>query len=901
VGEGGATAARYVPGPGGGRVYRTGDRGRWRAEGALEYGGRLDAQVKVRGQRVEPGEVEAVLRGCAGVREAAVVARRGAHGPELVGYVAAAEGLEGVEGALTWERLRAAVAAQVPEALVPRMVRVVEALPRTGSGKVDRRALAEGTLGRALASEAAGPAVAAGAEQTMAAIWAGVLGVAEVGAEDHFFQRGGDSISALQVVARARAAGLEVTLAEMFARPVLRTLVAERGRVRPARERDQGVLQGEGGLGAIQAWWLTGPGPHAHFNQSLVLRWRERVEVGALRAALEDVTTQHDGLRLRFGQGADGGWRQWYGAPDAAAVETWDVREAEDEAAAVAAAGARVQGSFDLARGPLVKGAVARLRGEDWVVLVSHHLVIDGVSWRIVLEDLATAYTARVGGRAPRWPAKTDGYLRWVGAAETTAATLGAERAYWVGVCAGAGTALPREGTDPAGTETVTLPAETTRVLLGPGHRAYGTEVNDLLLTGLALALADWHGGRGSLVALEGHGREAVIGGGRLDVSRTVGWFTSLYPVGLEVAAAPAGEDALGWQIQSVKEQLRGVPGRGVGYGLLRYVRPEGATDAALAMVPAVLFNYLGSFGAGGPAAALFQVSEASAGSEVAGAWRREPGLTVTGVVMEGTLRLSASYEGGQFARARVAWWLGAYAGHLRRIAAHCLAAAPRVTPSDLGVRGLDLAGYRALVAAHGTAPEAVEDVWPLAPMQEGLLVHGLTEPGAYFEQTGYRVEGPLEVERLQAAWEVLLARHANLGVAIWTEATGRPVQMVPRRRAVGWHTEDWRGLPAGAQAARLAAYRAADRARGFAGGQDPLLRVAVLRLGETTHEVVWSFHHLLLDGWSGGILTAELEAVYAALVAGEAPGLPAVPSYRRYLEWLAGQDRAASGAYWAA
>ncbi len=909
AGQADVTAERFVPDPlgaaPGARVYRTGDRARWTAAGVLEYGGRLDAQLKVRGHRVEPGEVEAVLRRCEGVADAAVIARERAGGVDLVAFIVCGD------AAPTREALRAAAAAQVPDALVPSEFIVVPRLPLTASGKVDRRALAGQTGGRlARARQFVEPSP--GTETTLAAIWAAVLGVDAVSAADHYFQLGGDSISAIQVVSRARAAGLLLTLADLFARPVLRDLA---GGARPpaAAPPDQGPVSGEAGLGAIQTWWLEGPGPHAHFNQSLVLRWRTRVDVSRLRDAVRRLQTHHDALRLTFARGADGAWRQTnHGLAHPVSVEAWDLRGRADARVALEDAASRLQASFDLATGPLFKVAVASFDAEDWVLLVGHHLVIDGVSWRIVLEDLAAIDDALARDEAPRLPAKTDAYLRWVAAVHACALSpaLAAEREYWAAVCATETAAPP---IDVEATEDVAASIDTvhvrltradTRRLLSEAHRAYDTEANDLLLAGLAFALGDWHGGRRSLIALEGHGREDVIPGA--DVSRTVGWFTSLYPVVLEAERAASREldddAALSRQIRAVKESLRQVPGKGVGYGILRYVTPGGRDDPALACAPAVLFNYLGAFDTDAERSAFTLLAE-SAGPDVSPAWHRDPPLTVTGVVVDGALEIGATWRGGLFRGDQVAWWLERYRTHLTRIADHAVGREPEVTPSDLTLGGLSLDGLAALLAANGATASAIEDLCPLAPMQEGLLFHGLYQPrsSAYFEQTGYRLRGALDPARFEAAWNYLLARHANLRVAIWTEGAPRPVQAVPRQRTVEFRHEDWRAWPAEEQRARLAAFRAEDRQRGFDFARDVLLRVAVFRTGAATFDVVWSFHHLLLDGWSGAILTDELEAVYAALMRGEEPALPPVKPYRQYLRWLDAQDRAASGAYWSA
>ncbi|AUY53109.1 hypothetical protein EH183_34120 [Streptomyces sp. CB01881] len=402
LGRAGLTAERFVADPFGGpgaRMYRTGDRARRLADGSLVFLGRVDDQVKVRGFRVEPGEVEGVLRRCAGVREVVVVAR--ADGAGVVRLVAF-----GVWGAGVGEgELRAHCAGLLPEYMVPSVFVGLERLPLTGNGKVDRRALPEVVFGGASAvfEAARGPV-----EVALAGVWAGVLGVERVGRDDDFFALGGDSILSIQVVARAARAGLALTPKLMFRFPTIAELAPQVRAASGAAVADQGVASGPVPLTPIQRWFLEAePSSPQHYNQAVLLGAPRPLDPRALEEALRVVVTHHDALRLRLLRDGDGGWSlenaglEALDRPLSATVDLSEVADAE-RPAAIEALATRVQTAVDLTAGCVLRAVRFTFGGgQDRLLLVVHHLAVDGVSWRILLDDLATAYEQAAGGLPP--------------------------------------------------------------------------------------------------------------------------------------------------------------------------------------------------------------------------------------------------------------------------------------------------------------------------------------------------------------------------------------------------------------------------------------------------------------------------------------------------------------------
>ncbi|WP_437589100.1 non-ribosomal peptide synthase/polyketide synthase [Sorangium sp. So ce1000] len=900
LGRADLTAERFVPDPfadqPGARLYRTGDRARWRADGQLELAGRVDRQVNLRGFRIDPGEVEARLGELPGVREAVVIARQDR--PEerrLVAYVAA-----GADVAP--EELRRALKERLPDFMAPSALVALTSLPRTPRGKIDRRALPAPV-------EASGQATTprTEAEATLAGIWAELLGRQAVGVQENFFELGGDSILALQVVSRARAAGLSLTPRQVFQHQTIAGLaaVAASGSTPAAEARRETPLPGDAPLTPVQRWFfeLDGPNPH-HWNQTVLLELRQRVSVEALTAAIEAAVEHHGALRLRFTR-EEGGWSQHFADSPPAAVARVDLSglPAEAQPAALARAAAEHQARLHLSEGPVLCAVLFDLGPErpGRLLLVAHHLVIDAVSWRILIEDLQTACQQHERGEAIRLPEEIVSFGEWAWRlftqAQSEEVTRQAEA--WLAASRPA-RALPAD--DPAGAsleaDTVSLTrfldAEDTRALLQAAP-AYRLRVDEVLLAAFAGALAQWTGDPAVLIDLEGHGRDALDD---LDLSRTVGWFTSIYPVRLEIPAGAAPERAL----KALKEQLRAAPQGGATYGMLRYLS-EDAQAARLRERAAaqVRFNYLGRWDDLFASSPLFAHAEGDVGRNQDPRAPRGYELEVDAAVVDGRLRVMWSTSGARYRPETVARLFEDFAARLRALVAHDLAPdAGGYTPSDFPLARLDQTRLDRLLGPG----RDVEDVYPLSPLQQGLLFHSLWElgSGVYVEQVTCRLEGALDVDAFREAWQAVALHHGVLRTTFAWEGADEPLQVVRRGAAVAIEIEDWRDArDAGvdAQRARLKARIEADRARGFDLARGPLMRVALLRVADEAYQFLWSHHHLLLDGWAASLVLQDAFAAYDALRAGRPVALSPRPRYREYIAWLRERDASADEGFW--
>jgi len=876
------TQQKFVNVAGLGRLYRTGDRVRWRAGGQIEFVGRVDSQVKLRGFRIEPGEVESVIRRQQGVRDVAVLVVGESDHRRLVAYVA------GDRAALEGTVLKELLQQQLPAFMVPAQFVILDELPLTRNGKIDRARL---PAPLPLAPGVAGEAPANAAETQLAAIWSEVLRVPVVGRHDNFFDLGGDSILSIQIVARARAQGLQLAVDDVFRHQTVAELAPRLGRAVLAVAH-QAVVGAEIPLSPIQHWFLNrGLEEPWHFNQSVLLTPREPLSVALLAPALAAIVDQHSALRCRFSL-TDEGWTQRYGEREGSLpLHIEDLRHLAPAAQAVEmqARANAWQRSLNLGDGPLSRVVLFELSEGQRLLWIVHHLAVDGVSWRVLLGDLQEAVAAVQRNDVPRLPAASAPFESWSRFLKEYGASDVCEshRGYWAAVPAASPLPLDHPGGEPTLQSTAQVSVQfdqaETQALLEDVHAAYRLQINDVLLAALACAVRQWTGRSGCVIDLEGHGRVDVAGAP--DVSRTVGWFTTIYPVHLEL---PDTEEP-GACLKATKETLRGVPASGLSYGVLRHLVAEPLADVA----PPIAFNYLGQFDQVLDAGS-FSFAREGAGDTHTARGARPHQLDVEAMVVDRRLGVSVSYSRNQFSPATIEALAQSFAMHLRRLIAHCRE--PRAagyTPSDFPLARLAQADLDAMAARHG---RNVAAVYPLSPLQQGLVLHTLHEDAghaAYLEQLTCRVDGDVDPHRWRAAWQRLVDRHPILRTAVDASAMP-PLQLVNRAIAIDFKIDEWPDVadhPA-ALAPRLAGIR-----RGFPIALAPLMRWHLARVSARRWQFTVSFHHVLLDGWSLSMLFGE----FLQLLDNPQASLPSRPPYEDYIGWLQRQDPDAARTHWQA
>ncbi|HEY4460884.1 MAG TPA: amino acid adenylation domain-containing protein, partial [Pseudonocardiaceae bacterium] len=881
LGRAGLTAHRFVPNPfgsGGERMYRTGDLARALPDGTLVYVGRSDHQVQVRGHRIEPGEIETALRTHPHVTTAHVQLRD----EQLVAYLTTTGDIHDI---------REHLARQLPPHMHPAHYVVLDALPLTTHGKIDTTALPAPHLDRDQLSTAYTPPRTP-TEHTLVGIWQDVLGLDHIGTQDNFFTLGGDSIMSMRIAARATQAGFRVNPRHLFENQT----IAELAVVMESAQRPVAVAvaepRGPIPLTPIQHWFFAAdrPAPQ-HFNQAIVVRLDEPVDEVALRAALHHLVGTHASLRLRFERSGDG-WQQFIGEPadHADLLRVADLSGAVDRSAAFEALAAETQVSIDLVGGLLLRAVWVRLGDEgERLLLVAHHLGVDGVSWRILLADLAAAYARLVDGRSPDGVVVGTSFAEWAGrlAEYAVSAELAAQIPLWRNLLAGADGRLPVD-VDDAGprtaedtaTVTCSLTERQTRELLRLGDRR--VQPLDVLLAALGLTLGEWSGRHRIVVDTEGHGREPLWDD--VDLAHTTGWFTSLYPLAL-VAGDPA--DAL----RQARSQVRSVRDGGIGYQLLRQRGVDfGQSDRE------VLFNYLGRFDETVEDGPGWRMSDDPTGPAQDDRAARRYLIEVSAAIADGTLQIRWTYSPGVHREATVADLASRFVARVTELTAIARTASTAV-PQDFPLADVD----QAAVERFASLPGGLDDLYPLSPMQQGMLFHLLyaSSGGVNVEQVTCRLSGALDLAALRSAWTAVVARHPVLRTSFHWRDGAEPLQAVHRDVELPWRVLDWRDRAPDAQRAALADFLRADRAERFVPEAAPLMRLTLIRTGQDTHELVWTHHHLLLDGWSLARVFQEVLAFQRAALAGTGYAPVPVRPYREYLGWLAEQDQAEANTFW--
>ncbi|OBG81202.1 non-ribosomal peptide synthetase [Mycobacterium sp. E802] len=899
------TATRFVACPFGvgesaARMYRTGDLVSWRPDGQLTYLGRADEQVKIRGYRIELGEIQSVLTALDGVDHAAVIAREDRPGDKrLVGYVT---------GTADSSSVRSQLAEQLPAYLVPAAVVRLDALPLTVNGKLDVRALPAPDYGSAQGGYRA-PADAV--EELLTGIYAQVLGIEQVSADDSFFDLGGDSILSMQVVSRARAAGLVCRPRDIF----VEQTAARLARVVAVAGSDSGPV--DDGVGPVLATpiirWLhdvqrTG-GPVDEFNQTLLVQAPVGADEADAVIMLQALLDRHAMLRLRATDDIDG-WVLTAAAPGA--VDARTCLESVDTLTDDALVAARMR--LNPAAGMML--SALWVNSTSQLVLIGHHLAIDGVSWRIVLDDLNIAWTQHRAGRPVVLPPTGTSFARWAERLDTHA-----DRPEVIAHTEAWRKALnarrllppirPHEDTyENAGQLSISLDAATTRMLLDEVPAAFRAGTQDILLIGFALAVAEFGGvlgipGTRIGIDVEGHGRHEELAAD-IDLSRTLGWFTTKYPVALEIgdrhvadhpyrltwSQVATGDAALGSAVKAAKEQLRSLPSP-LTYGLLRYLNADVDLEAD---EPTIGFNYLGRLGA--------------ASTESNGGWRVSPdGLSATRAAAATSMSLTHTValdtgildtDTGPHLQANWTWarsavdeaqisrlsqlWLDVLTG----ICTHVRNGGGGLTPSDIAPARLHQHEIDELQRRHRIA-----DILPLTALQQGLIFHSSTAHGPeddlYVVQLDITVSGALDADRLAEAVQAVAGRHPHLA-ARFCEQFDEPVQIIPADPTAGWRYVEFDSAATEQQIQQVCEQ---ERAAVCDLAHPPAFRVAVIRTSTDQHRVVLTNHHIVLDGWSLPILLQEIFAAY------HGHQLQAATPYRSFINWLSDRDVAAAHAAW--
>ncbi|WP_051541402.1 non-ribosomal peptide synthetase [Caldalkalibacillus mannanilyticus] len=888
------TEEKFVPNPfvAGERMYRTGDLARWLPDGNIEYLGRIDHQVKIRGYRIELGEVEAQLLKIDSIQEAIVLAREEKTGQkQLCAYFTSNQ-------KQSMNEIRDALSKELPEYMIPAYFVQLQQMPLSPNGKIDRKALP--VPEESIESGTTYVAPRTEVERTLATLWQQLLGIPKVGINDHFFALGGDSIKLIQISSRLYQVGYKLEMKHLFKYPTIAKLSPFVQTI--DRTIDQAEVKGEARLTPIQSWFFERNWADSHyFNQATMLYKKEGFTEAALRKVLQKIVEHHDALRTVFRQ-QDHSIQPWIRGIDEEelfTLEVFDFRQVADCAKAIEDQATKIQSSIHLNEGPLMKVGLFHCEDGDHLLIAIHHLVIDGISWRILFEDIQMGYEQAIHGEEIRLPLKTDSYLKWAEDLSVYAENklMEKEADYWRQIAQLKTDSLPREQVQDQAlirdreSLHVQWSQEETELLLKQVPQAYNTEINDILLVALAKALHKWSGLERFKIHMEGHGREEILE--NIDITRTVGWFTSLYPVVLEVEP----DKQLSYQIKKVKENLRHIPHKGIGYGVWKYLSSY-SQEVDFQDEAEICFNYLGQFD---QELESNELSPYSSGAQRSSQQKQTYVLDINGMISEGALLFDISYNGKEYNQENMTQLATCFKESLQEIIAHCSAKdRTELTPSDVLLQEVTLEELDEIVAQTKHIGQ-IENLYKLTPMQKGMWFHNQmdSQSGAYFQQLRFVLQGDLDVEKIKESFSLLIQRHAILRTNFYTGWDEEPIQIVYRDKPVEFFYNDISEMTQNDRDEKMNLFLEEDKERGFALDHDALIRLSILRTDEKEHHLIWSFHHILMDGWCLPILVTEMFETYFALENNDTPEMNVVSSYSDYIKWLQEQDTEEASAYW--
>lgn len=857
------------------KLYRTGDLVRWNQNGELEYIGRMDGQAKLRGFRIELGEIESAIAAYPAITAAVAEIKEIKGTRHLCAYFTAKQ-------AIDTEHLKRYLAATLPEYMVPTAYLQLDKLPLTPNGKINRKALPLVQLPTTETYAAPGNEIETVLAQTMAKL----LQVENVGIDDSFLSLGGDSIKAIRIASLLRQQGLNITVADIMQGKTARAIAAKVSTMdRVVAAPDS--ISGEVPLTFIQRYFFAHNLPvENHFNQSILLRSNEPISYGGVQKALQALIEHHDMLRAVYRD------KKQVIRPVVAGEKYYELLELnyqdiKDWQPKLNQACTELQASMDLAKGEIVKAAIIRTVEKELLFIAIHHLVVDGVSWRIIIEDINRAYEQATTNQTIQLPAKTTSFQEWsreilkYGQSEK----LQKETAYWQAVeCQVAAGRLKEnlkkviQETDSEqirlqgiGTITMQLSEQQTQQLLLQTSQAYKTGINDLLLCAVSRGINQLTGQQQISINVEGHGREIV--NDKLNIDRTVGWFTSLYPIILQDIGSDITSD-----ITNVKKTLETIPGHGFGYG----IRPGKVwvTDRKEKQAD-ITFNYLGDLSENLTDRQVFVLENTiQRGKDVDERNHFGSDISINAVIVQKQMIITVRYERAEYPQEIIAQLSSNIIKQLQTIithGVHCQEAMPIEPASKKGALPYN---------------QAIATAYPMTSVQKSMVYLSKNSPEAYYhEQTLYEITDPLDARQLKERLRKVTAAHEVLRTWFDFSRESQAMQMVNKADSIDFFYQDISSFSKKAQQCYIETLQSLDRKQGFDFTKAPLFRVKLLQLNETNQLLMICFSHAILDAWSMNIIMGQL--------LGKEERIEHSPSNHQYVEWLMRQDKEEAREFW--
>jgi amino acid adenylation domain-containing protein/non-ribosomal peptide synthase protein (TIGR01720 family) len=897
------TAERFLPDPfvPGQRMYHTGDRARYLPDGKIEFLGRVDQQVKIRGFRIEINEIIAALEKQSWVHRAAVRAISGSqNSPRLVAYLE----LTTTSAPDNWQKiLRLELAQILPEYMIPALFFKVDSWPLLANGKIDINSLPDPEFSTTTAyQDYIAPQTEA--QKMLVTLWQQVLKVPRLSIHDNFFELGGDSIIGLQIIAKARDLGFYFTPQDLFKYPQVADLAAHVRKLEDHSFNLPTIITGEIPFTPIQKWFFQQSLAHPEYwNQAILLDIKPPFNMDNCQKAIKQIVNKHSVFQLRFRQ-TETGWIQELG--HSSQRINWDFIDLTDTpeyelSGQLQTIATKFQGQLNLETGLLFRVVYFQtpVTTNDKILLIIHHLIVDGVSWRVILQDFAENLAQDTPPISPKSKVSV-GFPQWSYYLHQVAANMIADTNinwqsdvdFWKNQIA-ANFALPLDFSENHNKENSAdqiefnlTEAETDKLLLEiPQTRK--VRIQEVLLTALAVTVLEWTGQSEMTIALETHGRESTA---EVDISDSVGWFTSIFPY--KLTTQNQSNDILG-HLFGIKQQLSRLPNNGLSYGIISQ-KPE-YVDVLPPIPPGIIFNYLGQFDEQFPPNAPFALAKEDTGISRHPENQRAFQLEITGLVVNGKLQMRFGFSKNLHHEATIRHVADIYQRCLHNLLTICEQEFTSWVPEDFPLVNLNQEQLNIVVSGVTD----LQDVYPLAPVQEGILFHTNyeVEKDIYLQQVTGNIIGNLNIELFKNAWENCISRHSSLRTSFIWRSLPRPLARVHSRVKLPFIYEDWSSIDHWEQ--KWADFLTRDRQEGLSTEIAPLMRLSLFRTDHEKWRFCWTHHHVLLDGWSLPLVFEDVIAFYQAQQNQRDLNLPKLPNYRSFISWLNGKPIEEAKVFW--
>ncbi len=876
------------------KMYLTGDVGKWTPDGLIQFMGRQDYQVKIRGFRIELGEIEEQLLKIEQIKETIVLDKQDSNNNKYL--VAFYTGIKELDAAYIKRHL----SKELPDYMIPSYFVKTEELPLTQNGKVDRKALLELQLETGNGENIEYSEPRNKVESNLCKIWKQILNAKQIGIDDSFFDLGGDSIKAIQIASRLNKYKMKLEIKDLLSNPTIREVASYVREIGAANIVDE-ALEGEVALSPIQEWFFEQKlKKENHWNQAVLLYKSEGFSEDIVKRVFDKIIKQHDTLRMTFTRDKDK-VRQYLRNPLKETLYTYEVQNIASEEnikAFIEKTATGIQKELDLEKGPLVKLGLFQTQKGDYLLIVIHHLVVDAVSFRIIMEDFVHGYKQIQAGRKVELFDKTCSYRQWTNALRdyAKAKELQGEKQYWKDIVA-------QYSPLPVDNEVITrkvfnsnnieivLGETETKQFLREAHKAYSTEANDLLLSALGLALQKWIGISSIIVNMEGHGREKI--GKYIDVSRTVGWFTSQYPLLLDMKNTD-----MSCVIKKTKETIRNIPDKGIGYQIIKYLGED--TDyKELAYANEISFNYLGEFGQDIDKEVVeisdFGVGECSS-TDNESLWK----IGINGSITGGKLKFQINYDRREYKEDNISEFAKIYMNELLAVISHCVNKKEReLTPYDVGASKISLTDFEEIGRQYPL--NEIQSIYRLTPMQEGLFFHYLKDenPALYFEQLTMNVEEELNPDIIQKSFNYLTQKYDVFRTLFIYKNIENALQIVFKNMESKVSYQDISNYTEIEKEKYIEKVKKQEIDRGFFITKEKLVRLSFIKVRVNEFKMIWNFHHIIMDGWCLGIILKDFFEAYGSLALGKEIKHIPVTEYKNYIEWLEKQDKEFALRYW--